>query len=317
MQMGATIKVSDYKTDHALAGAISSFLTRFICQPLDVVKIRFQLQVEPIENKLVSKYHSIAQTFFLIFKEEGICALWKGHVPAQFLSITYGASQFQAYHILMKASENFPQCENWKFSTKFIAGAGAGCVATITSFPFDTIRTRFVAQSSNYPVYKGIKHSLSCILQQESPRTFFKGLFPTLLQIVPHSGLQFAFYGFFTDLYRRCSNETSNKNISFYNSMISGSMAGLLAKTAVYPLDLSRKRLQIQGFQHARRDFGSSFYCTGFLDCLRQTVKVEGLRGLFKGLAPSQLKAAATAALHFTTYEQSLMLIKAVRKSYG
>lgn len=30
-------------TDHAIAGAISGFLTRFTCQPLDVVKIRFQV----------------------------------------------------------------------------------------------------------------------------------------------------------------------------------------------------------------------------------------------------------------------------------
>ncbi|XP_078047238.1 mitochondrial thiamine pyrophosphate carrier [Augochlora pura] len=312
--MSVTIKLSDSKTDHALAGAISGFLTRFICQPLDVIKIRFQLQVEPIENTLISKYHSIPQTFFLIFKEEGIYALWKGHVPAQLLSIVYGASQFQVYHIFMKASGNFSECENWKFLTKFIAGAGAGCVATITSYPFDTVRTRLVAQSSNYPVYKGLKHSLSCILQQESPKAFFKGLLPTLLQIVPHSGLQFAFYGLFTDFYRTCSNETSDTKTSFYNSMLSGSMAGLLAKTIVYPFDIGRKRLQIQGFQHARRDFGNSFYCTGFFDCLRQTVKVEGLKGLFKGLAPSQLKAAATTALHFTTYEQSLMLIRAIRK---
>lgn len=29
--------------NHAIAGAISGFLTRFTCQPLDVVKIRFQV----------------------------------------------------------------------------------------------------------------------------------------------------------------------------------------------------------------------------------------------------------------------------------
>lgn len=30
-------------SDYAFAGAVSGFLTRFICQPLDVIKIRFQV----------------------------------------------------------------------------------------------------------------------------------------------------------------------------------------------------------------------------------------------------------------------------------
>ncbi|XP_076291391.1 mitochondrial thiamine pyrophosphate carrier isoform X1 [Lasioglossum baleicum] len=334
--MSVSLKANDHNTDHAIAGASSGFLTRFSCQPLDVVKIRFQLQVEPIKNHHVSKYHSIAQTFSLIIKEEGVLALWKGHVPAQILSVVYGTGQvkdknyrnillsvyatmihifqFYSFNIFLKAFKNLPQLEEWKFTTKFVAGAGAGCVATIVSFPFDTMRTRLVAQSNKDPIYKGVLHCCGCIVRHESPRAFFNGLLPTLLQIVPHSGLQFAFYGLFSDLYKKYSSEA---NISFYNSMISGSAAGLLSKTMVYPLDLSRKRLQIQGFQHGRKGFGSFFSCTGLLDCLRLTVKVEGVRGLFKGLVPSQIKAAATTALHFTTYEQSLALIKAVRELYN
>ncbi|XP_053997814.1 mitochondrial thiamine pyrophosphate carrier-like [Hylaeus anthracinus] len=308
--MDTSLKTGDHNSDHAVAGALSGFVTRFICQPLDVVKIRFQLQVEPITNHHVSKYRSVAQAFFLIFKEEGIFALWKGHVPAQLLSITYGMGQFYSYHMFMKASDNFSLLNEWKYSMKFVAGAGSGLVATTLSFPFDTIRTRLVAQSSNHQVYKGIFHSCTAILQHESPKTFFNGLLPTLLQIIPHSGLQFAFYGLFTDTYKRYNNET---NTSFTNSMVSGSAAGILAKTAIYPFDLSKKRLQIQGFEHGRKNFGAFFHCSGLIDCLKVTLKTEGVRGLFKGLLPSQLKAAATTALHFTAYEQSLILIKTIR----
>lgn len=37
---------------------------------------------------------------------------------------------------------------------------------------------------------------------------------------------------------------------------VCGFLSGLCAKTVVYPLDLCRKRLQIQGFQEARKEFG-------------------------------------------------------------
>jgi len=52
-----------------------------------------QLQVEPISTYHVSKYKSISQAVLLILREEGSTALWKGHVPAQLISITYGMGQ--------------------------------------------------------------------------------------------------------------------------------------------------------------------------------------------------------------------------------
>ncbi|XP_014470281.1 PREDICTED: mitochondrial thiamine pyrophosphate carrier-like [Dinoponera quadriceps] len=292
--------------NHAIAGAASGCLTRFICQPLDVIKIRLQLQVEPISTHYNSKYRSISQTFWLILREERMSALWKGHIPAQSLSVVYGMTQFYSYNIFIKMLQ-IPKTERWKHLREFIAGAGAGSLAIIISFPFDTVRTRLIAQSSNNQVYNGVLHSCSSILRQESPRVFYFGLLPTLLQIAPHSGLQFMFYNIFTDLYKRYFNDTKT---NFYNSMVSGSVAGLISKTIIYPLDLAKKRLQIQGFQHGRKGFGKFFQCNGLLDCLTTTIREEGLLGLFKGLVPSQMKAAAVTALSFTMYEEVLFLLK-------
>lgn len=114
------------------------------------------------------------------------------------------------------------------------------------------------------------------------------------------------FYNIFTDLCKKYID--TEKNV--YNSMVSGSVAGLISKTVVYPFDLARKRLQIQGFQRGRKGFGKFFRCNGLLNCLAVTIKEEGLPGLFKGLVPSQIKAAAVTALYFTTYEQVLSLLK-------
>lgn len=236
--------------------------------------------------------------------------MWKGHVPAQLLSIIYGMAQFYSYNIFMKTLQGMSKNEEQNHLMHFIAGAGAGGTATIVSFPFDTVRTRLVAQSNNHQVYNGVLHSCRSIVRHESPRVFFYGLYPTLLQIVPHTGLQFAFYEFLTDFYKKYN---SNTDISIYNSMFSGSTAGFLAKTIVYPFDLARKRLQIQGFQQGRKGFGKFFQCNGLLDCLKVTIKEEGVRGLFKGLVPSQVKAAIATALHFTAYEQVLLLLKSLQ----
>ncbi|XP_011311047.1 mitochondrial thiamine pyrophosphate carrier [Fopius arisanus] len=301
---------NEYSSDHAVAGAVSGFMTRLTCQPIDVIKIRFQLQVEPISHDHPSKYRSILQATRTIIKEEGIFSLWKGHAPAQLLSIAYGTAQFYTYNKIMEVSRNFVAPDHWQNSVHFVAGATAGCIGTIVSFPFDTVRTRLVAQAHHQPVYKGFTSVYSLILRTESLRGFYRGLSPTLIQIAPHTGLQFVFYDLLTDIYKSITEGSSTTVI---NSLIAGSVAGLLSKTAVYPLDLARKRLQIQGFEHGRVGFGSFFSCHGLLDCLMKTAKTEGLRALFKGLLPSQLKAAATTALHFTFYEQALVLLQYLR----
>jgi solute carrier family 25 thiamine pyrophosphate transporter 19 len=54
-------------------------MTRAIIQPLDVLKIRFQLQEEPLRGKTKGKYTGVCQSIKLIFTEEGATAFWKGY----------------------------------------------------------------------------------------------------------------------------------------------------------------------------------------------------------------------------------------------
>ena len=52
------------------------------------------------------------------------------------------------------------------------------------------------------------------------------------------------------------SGEEEYVYLSGTGSLLCGSLAGICAKTFVYPFDVARKRLQIQGFQHGRVGFG-------------------------------------------------------------
>jgi len=136
---------------YSLCGAFSGVVTRAIAQPLDVLKIRFQLQTEPIRRRVVngktfsSKYSGIIQAANLIVKEEGITALWKGHVPAQGLSVIYGSSLFLTFELLKVLNQ--ANNKHSSFSKRnFLYGGVAGIVATMCCHPLDVIRTRFVSQ---------------------------------------------------------------------------------------------------------------------------------------------------------------------------
>ncbi|GJQ68468.1 hypothetical protein Trydic_g17045 [Trypoxylus dichotomus] len=190
----------------------------------------------------------------------------------------------------------------------FFSGFAAGSIATLVSFPFDVVRTRLVAQSEQHKAYNGIINAFLKIYRNEGFPVYFRGLTPTIIQVAPHAGLQFMCYKLFSQLYKYVFVIDENEYTSL-GSILSGSLAGLCAKTIVYPLDLTRKRMQIQGFEESRKYFGKTFSCKGMIDCVRKIYVIEGFSGLFKGLSPSLAKAVATSALHFASYEYICVLL--------
>lgn len=287
--------------DYMFAGSASGVITRLLCQPLDVLKIRFQLQVEPVVRNVAisSKYRSIFQATNLIIQEEGIKALWKGHVPGQLLSISYGLAQFTTFEVLTKKSANLGITQKWDVIVHFMCGSISGCTATFVSFPFDVVRTRLVAQSESNKIYKSVPDAFHQIVKQEGPLVLYRGMLPTFMQVGPHAGAQFMFYKIFDKIYK---NTVKTDETTFTSSTVAGSLAGFFAKIVVYPLDLIKKRLQIQGFKRGEM-FGENFICNGMFNCMSQIYKREGYRGYFKGLNASLVKAVATSALYFSSYE--------------
>jgi solute carrier family 25 thiamine pyrophosphate transporter 19 len=71
-----------------LAGGVSGCVARAVVTPLDVVKIRVQLKVENV-GKYRSAWHCAATSA----REEGLQALWRGHVASQALAVSYSAVQ--------------------------------------------------------------------------------------------------------------------------------------------------------------------------------------------------------------------------------
>jgi hypothetical protein len=57
---------------HAAAGGFAGACARFAVGPLDVVKIRMQVQLEPIKRGLNSKYTGLGQALRTIVQEEGV-----------------------------------------------------------------------------------------------------------------------------------------------------------------------------------------------------------------------------------------------------
>ncbi|KAG9311767.1 mitochondrial carrier [Chiua virens] len=94
----------------------------------------------------------------------------------------------------------------------------------------------------------------------------------------------------------RASSLRAAKDIAF------GSFAGMVAEVFEYPFDLAKVRLQSQVLDNTAR-------FSGPIDCLVQTWRGEGVRGLYRGLPVPIFGAMAETAALFVAYTQLQNLI--------
>ncbi|KAJ6660396.1 hypothetical protein lerEdw1_017819 [Lerista edwardsae] len=311
----------------AAAGSAAGLVTRAIISPFDILKIRFQLQIEQLSPKNPhAKYHGLWQAIRKIFQEEGPKAFWKGHIPAQFLSVTFGGVQFLSFEFLTKLAHQGTHYDARDFSVQFVSGGLSACAATITVQPLDTLRTRLAAQGEPKAtlgsmlildlsqIYRNLRHAVASMYKGEGLPVFYRGLSPTLIAIFPYAGLQFSFYGLLKRLYDWIIPGEGKKTGNIKN-LVCGSCAGVISKTLTYPFDLFKKRMQVAGFEQARAAFGQVQRYNSVADCARQIVRLEGTRGLFKGLSPSLMKAALATGFTFFWYEIFCSLLHALKDS--
>ena len=339
-------------SDDVVAGAVAGAVARLISAPFDVLKIRFQLQFDKV------KYTSMVQAFATVTKEEGFLSLWKGNLSATYLWITYSMVQFSVYGWLktvgLQAASRAASSPSvgaggssssgsssgsssrsgssdggvsglWKTVVLFLAGAGAGLVATSTTYPFDIMRTQFAVQGSSR-VFPTMHSFIKNTLETKGFRGFYVGLSPALVGITPYMGLNFALFESFSALAARAetsgrearrpialpttnSNSNSRSNsgglLALSRNAVCGGMAGGLSKFVVYPLDTIKKRLQVQVLTNTLDGAASMPRYSGVADLVRKTLKSEGLAGFYKGIGPTTAKAVVSTAVTFAAFESA------------
>jgi solute carrier family 25 protein 16 len=75
-----------------------------------------------------------------------------------------------------------------------------------------------------------------------------------------------------------------------------GVIAGLMAQTVSYPIDLARRRIQIDGFAY-ERNYGN------FVQTIISIYKNEGYRGLFVGMSINYIRVVPSVAISYLVGE--------------
>jgi solute carrier family 25 (mitochondrial phosphate transporter), member 23/24/25/41 len=173
---------------------------------------------------------------------------------------------------------------------KLLAGSAAGCVGVCLTYPLDLIRTRLSLQIATKH-YAGIADAFGKIYRAEGVRGLFKGVGAAFTSVAPFSALNFTCY----ELLKEYVGPLLPNNIAL--SAGYGAASGVTAMTILYPLDLLKRQLMVQGHGDAPVRYRNAFHAGVVI------FSEQGVKGLYRGLVPSYMKVVPTVSMTWLSYE--------------
>ncbi|KAH6762716.1 Mitochondrial substrate carrier family protein [Perilla frutescens var. hirtella] len=293
-----------------LAGGLAGAVSKTCTAPLARLTILFQLQGMHSDTSRLEKA-SIWREASRIVREEGVRAFWKGNLVTIAHRLPYSSISFYAFERyknllqVMLGVENQGENIGADLSVRLLGGGLAGVTAASATYPLDLVRTRLTAQT-NMIYYRGILHALRTICKEEGFLGLYKGLGPTLLGVGPNLAISFSIYDTARSYWQLHRPEDS----IVLASLACGSLSGVASSTVAYPLDLVRRRMQLEGAGGRAR-----VYRTGLLGTVRQIIGKEGWLGLYRGILPEYYKVVPSVGIVFMTYEKLKQILSTMPES--
>ncbi|KAK2637414.1 hypothetical protein Ddye_032206 [Dipteronia dyeriana] len=287
-----------------IAGGVAGALSKTCTAPLARLTILFQVQGMHNDAATMRKAN-IWREASRIVSEEGFRAFWKGNLVTIAHRLPYSSVNFYAYEHYKKLLHVIPGLQSRRESMSanlcihFVAGGLAGITAASATYPLDLVRTRLAAQT-NVMYYRGIGHALQTIFRDEGVLGLYKGLGATLLGVGPSIAISFSVY----ETLRSYWQLQRPRDSTVLVSLACGSLSGIASSTATFPLDLVRRRKQLEGVGGRAR-----VYTTGLFGIFKHIIRTEGFRGLYRGILPEYYKVVPGVGICFMTYETLKMLL--------
>lgn len=175
-----------------------------VVTPADVCKIRMQSQYHSLKDPSLRmediKYHNVFQTAYVIVREEGIGALYKGVGPTIARQGCNQAVNFTAYQSLKEwYSRNFRGGGELAPYQHLVLGGLSGGMGPLVNNPLDVVKTRLQKQvvvPGETPKYTGMFQGIGVIAREEGLPSLWRGITPRLLRIMPGQAITFMTYEF-------------------------------------------------------------------------------------------------------------------------
>ncbi|KAG2204546.1 hypothetical protein INT47_012605 [Mucor saturninus] len=287
----------------ASSAAVTSVLAGF---PFDSIKTRMQTHYYP----------SIMSCVKTTYAEEGARGFFRGMIPPLVTVSIIKSVSFSIYESTKKslvANHGFSNDSVFSLmKLSSLSGGVSGAFIALLSCPLELVKIQRqleqvmlknqlaagqvspneVVQSSSWRAVKQIVHR--------------KGVFGLWSGVTCHSvrdalGTSIYFAGYET-MKRVLSNNQGHTTAGPMTHFMSGGFCGILSWLIVFPVDAIKTNLQKDIMMVQPR-------YSGFWDCAKSLVRKNGLKGLYRGLNVTLIRAFPIHSFNFLVYEQVLKSI--------
>ncbi|KAI0127836.1 mitochondrial carrier domain-containing protein [Xylariales sp. AK1849] len=283
------------------SGAAGGIAQVLLGQPFDIVKVRLQTSTQ---------YKSALDAATAIYAKEGAFAFYKGTLTPLLgigacVSIQFGGFGFakRYFETQNAASSTTGLKRDLSYGQYYAAGAFAGLANSVISGPIEHVRIRLQTQPHGAGrLYNG---PLDCVRKLSAHQGVLSGLYRgeavTILREAQAYGMWFLSFEYMMNAHA-ARNKVERKEIPSYMVAFYGGLAGEALWLGSYPFDVVKSKMQTDGF-------GKEQKYKSMRDCFAQTWKGEGMRGFWKGIGPTLLRAMPVSAGTFAVVELTMRAI--------
>ncbi|KAM7518516.1 hypothetical protein LguiB_017478 [Lonicera macranthoides] len=317
-------------------GGIASIVAGCSTHPLDLIKVRMQLQGEnhiPNPNPQIHSlrpalaFHSTSvgapanlhippvmepaparvgpvSVGVKIFRTEGVAGLFSGVSATVLRQTLYSTTRMGLYEIF-KQKWSDPATGSFPLERKIAAGLLAGGIGAAVGNPADVAMVRMQADgrlpASERRNYKSVVDAIMRMGRQEGVTSLWRGSSLTVNRAMIVTASQLASY----DQIKEAILENHVMNDGLGTHVTASFAAGFVASVASNPIDVIKTRVM-----NMKVEPGTPPPYTGALDCALKTVRAEGPMALYKGFIPTISRQGPFTVVLFVTLEQVRKILK-------
>eukprot|EP01094_Clydonella_sp_ATCC50884_P000767 TRINITY_DN10587_c0_g1_i1.p1 TRINITY_DN10587_c0_g1~~TRINITY_DN10587_c0_g1_i1.p1 ORF type:complete len:302 (-),score=39.84 TRINITY_DN10587_c0_g1_i1:131-1036(-) len=155
--------------------------------PMEGVKARMQMQYSEQHTGTVARYKSTPHCYATVFREKGMRGLYHGGIATVFSRLGF-AWYISGYEACRRTLAQ----DHGKLSpvATMSAGAFAGTLHWLSTYPFDVVKNRMQGNPDKYPTFTG---TIKYVFRTEGYRGFARGLSVCLFRSLPANSTTFLF----------------------------------------------------------------------------------------------------------------------------
>ncbi|KAJ3283125.1 hypothetical protein HDU79_009409 [Rhizoclosmatium sp. JEL0117] len=294
---------------HIFGGFAAGATTTVLLHPLDVVKIRFQIN----DKDRGGIFRGTLKALRSIKAQDGVRGLYRG-VTANFVAATLSwGFYFTCYDSIKDQMQHYIDNCNHKSSDTFtsdgkliktaskltpthhlVAASITGVITCFLTNPFWIMKIRMCSDRASDPgAYQSLRQGLGDLWRNERIRGLYRGLVPALFGVSQKS-FQFVAY---EELKKWRTGPGGDLNrLGTVDYMGMSAAAKLFAMTITYPYQVVRARIQNQ------RGSAAGVYKTTWGTCVI-VYRGEGIGGFYKGIGTNLIRVLPGSVMTFAVYE--------------